>query len=431
MVQRLGKAARVAAVATLMSLVPLIAAASADELPAAPAYQLGPEDKLRIKVYDWRKDLGDAHEWTALTGDFIVGASGNVFLPLVGEVSALHRTPSDVAHDIASQLQRRFGLAEQPDASVEIAEYRPFYIIGVLEKAGAYPYRPGLTVLQAVGIAGGLSRPRETSLLGFERDAISTRGELRVLSSQRLILLARQARFDAEIKGGDNVSFPNELLARKTDPDASRAMHEEELLFANARDGLSKQTDSLNKTTDLLQHEVVALAAKDAALSHQTDLAKKELDTVAALVTKGLTIVPRQLAIEQNVSQYESGRLDVQLATLRAKQDMARVDRDLVELRQTYRAAALTEARDVMSKLASATAQIETAQTLIYQFETRAPQVIADEKATGRSSLAYRITRVVNGTAMTQDAAEDDSVEPGDTISVEPRETRELVSDQR
>ena len=134
--------------AVLISLIMLTSTVSAADVQESP-YRLGAEDKLRIKVYDWRKAVGDAHEWTALTGDFTVGAAGTVFLPLVGEIMANHRTPSDVAHDISSQLQKRFGLAEQPDASVEIAEYRPFYIIGIVDKAGTYAYRPGLTVLQA------------------------------------------------------------------------------------------------------------------------------------------------------------------------------------------------------------------------------------------------------------------------------------------
>ncbi len=430
MAQAPGRAGGAMVAAVLTSLVMLTSTASATDVQESP-YRLGAEDKLRIKVYDWRKDVGDVHEWTALTGDFTVGAAGTVFLPLVGEVMAIHRTPSDVAHDISSQLQRRFGLAEQPDASVEIAEYRPFYIIGIVDKAGAYPYRPGLTVLQAVGVAGGVSRLRETSLLGYERDALSSRGELHVLSAQRLTLIARQARFDAEIQGADAVSFPGELLAARSNPDVFRAMREEDLLFANARDSLSKQTDSFNRTLDLLQHEIVALAAKDVSLGHQIDLARKELDTVAALVTKGLTIVPRQLAIEQNVSQYESSRLDIQLATLRAKQDMAKVDRDLVELRQTRRAAALTESREIMSKLAATTSQIETAQSLIYQSEVRAPQAVAAERATGRLSFVYRVTRTMDGTTSTHEVAEDDEVQPGDTISVEPHGEPQVVSDRR
>lgn len=398
---------------------------------AGDGYALGPEDKLRVKVYDWRKDMGDVHEWTALTGEFTVGASGNVFMPLVGEIPALNRTSSDLANDIAVRLQKRFGLADLPDAAVEVATYRPFYILGIVDKAGAYPYRPGLTVQQAVGLAGGVSRLRDLNLLGYERDALATRGQLRILAVQRVTLMARQARFDAEIKEAPSVVFPGELLALAADPDAARAMREEQALFANARDSLAKQIESLNRTTDLLQHEVVTLSSKDSSLSRQVDLASKELDTVATLVTKGLTIVPRQLAIQQTVSQFESSRLDVQLAMLRAREDMARVDREILELHRSRLATALAEARDVMSKLADVNAQIETDQMLVYQAEVRAPRVILAERDAARRSFAYRITRTRNGIAAVSEAGENDSVQPGDTIDVEPNAGPEVVSDRR
>ena len=417
--------------AGILALLATSGPISAQDLQAASAYRLGAQDKLRIKVYDWRRETGEAHEWTALTGEFTVGAAGTVFLPLVGEVAAGRQTTSDVAREIASQLQKRFGLAAQPDASVEVVEYRPFYVVGIVDKAGAYPYRPGLTVLQAVGVAGGVSRLREASLLGYERDVVATRGELRVLSSQRLTLLAREARFAAEIEDAAAVVFPSELLALKADPMVARMMNEEELLFRNARESLAKQVDSLDRTTDLLQHEVAALAAKDVSLAHQMDLAKKELDTVSALVTKGLTIVPRQLAVEQNVSQFESGRLDLQLASLRAKQEMARVEREIVTLRETRRATALSESREIGAKLTATEEQIETAQNLIYQSQVRAPQVVAADREEDRASFVYRVTRDVDGTPTTQDVAEGDHLQPGDTLTVDQRRDRDLVSDRR
>jgi protein involved in polysaccharide export with SLBB domain len=44
-------------------------------------------------------------------------------------------------------------------AAVEVAQYRPFAIMGDVQKPGQYPYRPGLTVLEAISLAGGYYRP--------------------------------------------------------------------------------------------------------------------------------------------------------------------------------------------------------------------------------------------------------------------------------
>ena len=382
-------------------------------------YRLGPQDRLRVKVYDWRTGSAEMHEWTALTGEFVVDAAGNVSLPLVGEVPAADQTTSQLAQSLADRLKDRIGLAQRPDASIEVVSYRPFYMIGQVEKPGEYGYRPGMTVLQAVSIAGGLVRPAEANMLDYERDALTQRGELRVLATQRQALIARQARLDAELDGADSITFPKALLAQAADPEIARAMREEQLLFETDRSALQSQTESLGQAKILLQHEVETLAAKEASVSYQLALAKKELEQINGLVAKGLAAVPRQLQTEQNASQFQSNLLDIQLSSLRAQQDIARIDRDLSDFRDKQRSQFLAEAREVRTSLDSANERMSTTQTLIYQSEVRAPQVTAQKTANARRAPVYSITRRVNGVFRTDTTSESDLVEPGDTVHVD------------
>ena len=100
-----------------------------------PDYRLGPQDQLQVRVYDLRTGTGEAHEWTAFEGEFTVGASGKVALPLVGELQASEITTSALAAAIAEKLQAKVGLATRPDASVEVKKYRPFYVLGSVDGA--------------------------------------------------------------------------------------------------------------------------------------------------------------------------------------------------------------------------------------------------------------------------------------------------------
>ena len=59
---------------------------------------------------------------------------------------------------IAEQFRQRMGFVEAPSVSIEIAKFRPFYITGDVQHPGEYAYRPGLTVLQALSLAGGYYR---------------------------------------------------------------------------------------------------------------------------------------------------------------------------------------------------------------------------------------------------------------------------------
>jgi len=107
-----------------------LAAAAADE---AGRYVLGPQDHLTIRVYDLRRNTGEAYSWTALNGQFVVAADGTVSMPLIGQIKAAGGTPLDLANAIGVALKQVADLAEKPAASVEVATYRPFYIIGVTD----------------------------------------------------------------------------------------------------------------------------------------------------------------------------------------------------------------------------------------------------------------------------------------------------------
>ncbi|MCF8469508.1 MAG: polysaccharide export protein [Parvibaculum sp.] len=108
-------------------------------------YKLGSGDRLRVIVFG-EEDL---------SGEFDVSGSGNVALPLVGQVRAEGLTLSQFEDAVGTKL--RDGYLTNPRVSVEVMNYRPFYIYGEVGNPGQYPYTSGMTVLNAVAVAGGYS----------------------------------------------------------------------------------------------------------------------------------------------------------------------------------------------------------------------------------------------------------------------------------
>lgn len=109
------------------------------------AYLLGAGDKLRITVYNE----------TAMTAEYAVTPNGQISFPLIGNVQAGGRSMSDVQDEITKALAN--GYVNDPKVSVEMANYRPFYILGQVNKPGEYPYEAGLTIDQAIATAGGFT----------------------------------------------------------------------------------------------------------------------------------------------------------------------------------------------------------------------------------------------------------------------------------
>ncbi|KRA64519.1 polysaccharide biosynthesis protein [Caulobacter sp. Root656] len=122
------------------------AAASPDAtVRTVPEYRLGVADKVRVNVF------GEE----ALTGEFLVGGGGKVSLPLIGEVQAAGLTISQFQQEISNELRK--GYIKEPRVSAEVLNYRPFYILGEVNKPGEYPYTNNLTVLNAVATAEGFT----------------------------------------------------------------------------------------------------------------------------------------------------------------------------------------------------------------------------------------------------------------------------------
>lgn len=116
-------------------------------------YTLGSGDEIRVNVF--------GHD--DLSGKFNVGGNGMVSLPLIGNLRAGGRTIRQFEQAIVRKLRPDY--LKNPRVSVEVLNYRPFYIIGEVKKPGSYPYVNGMKVINAVALAGGYTyRARENNL---------------------------------------------------------------------------------------------------------------------------------------------------------------------------------------------------------------------------------------------------------------------------
>lgn len=123
-------------------------------------YQLAAGDVITIRVFG-EDDL--SREKIRLTD------AGTIPYPVLGEVKAKGRTIGEIEKFITAGLDGRYLV--NPRVSVTIEEYRPFYINGMVDKPGGYPFQPGLTVLKASSLAGGFKERASFSKITIIREA--------------------------------------------------------------------------------------------------------------------------------------------------------------------------------------------------------------------------------------------------------------------
>ena len=106
-------------------------------------YLLDSGDRVRVIVFGQDN----------LSRVYSVDASGCVALPLIGPVRARGLTTFQLANDIANHLKQKY--IKDPKVTAEVETYRPFFILGEVNKPGQYPYVNAMTVEAAVAIAEG------------------------------------------------------------------------------------------------------------------------------------------------------------------------------------------------------------------------------------------------------------------------------------
>lgn len=395
-----------------------LALASVPQTLRAEDYLLGPQDQVRLKVYEWRASRDTIFEWTALNDKFTVGPDGTLSLPLAGTVKAEGTTVEKLAEDIGVKLMKRMGLGVRPDTAVEVVQFRPFYISGQVTTPGEYPYRPALTVLQAVSIAGGL-RTKEDSLTRMEREIISGQGDVGVLSLNQLSLLARKARLEAEFNSAGEITFPPAIAQQADNPQFATVIEQERSIFRTRRDGLKTQVKALESLKVTLAQEVKSLEGQLGFQDKQIELIQKELTSVSSLVDKGLAVAPREMSLEREMAQFQSGRLAAQTSLLRARQEIGRTDISIVELKNRYSNEVTVTLRDTQAQLDELERRKDTAVQLLHESEFFAPRLLAMRARAAEVQPNYTIVRPTATGTRTVEADETALVRPGDTVKVE------------
>ncbi len=117
-------------------------------------YRLGAGDVVSIRVFG-EDDL--SREKIRLTD------SGSIFMPGLGEMVVRGKTLGEVEKMVVDGLSGR--ILVNPKVSVSVDEYRPFFINGMVDKPGGYPFQPGLTLRKAASLAGGFKERASLSKL--------------------------------------------------------------------------------------------------------------------------------------------------------------------------------------------------------------------------------------------------------------------------
>lgn len=142
----------------LPALLLLLSTLFSPQVHGESDYKLGAGDEIKIQVYD-EEDLSMTLR---------LDESGTFNYPYLGTVTARGKTANRLKNEITDGLLQ--DVLVNPSVNISIVSYRNFYIGGEVKRSGGYPYHPGLTVKQAITLAGGVTEWASSSKFEILRE---------------------------------------------------------------------------------------------------------------------------------------------------------------------------------------------------------------------------------------------------------------------
>lgn len=167
--------------------------------PATDDTTLGPGDVFSVRVY------GE----DALTGSHQVAPDGTINFPLLGAIAVSGLEPPQVADKIQTELRER-DLLHNPHVSVYVEAYssKRVSVVGAVANPGTFPLEPGMTVVQAISMAGGFSSLADRDATVVTRRVGADIVRYRVPMGR---VTKGQAQ-DIEVAAGDIIFIPERLF---------------------------------------------------------------------------------------------------------------------------------------------------------------------------------------------------------------------------
>jgi HlyD family secretion protein len=205
-------------------------------------------------------------------------------------------------------------------------------------------------------------------------DQTVTRANLAIVTKGLDQLVARKARLATERDGSDLIAFPDDLEARKSDPDVLQVMDGERKLFDLRRSARTGQKAQLRQQCEQLLEEIGGLGAQQKAKVQEIDLIRRELQGVRELYKNNLVQISRLTQLERESARLDGEQAQLVAAIAQANRRIAEIELKIIQIDQDLSSEVAKEIRETESKIGEFVERKVAAEDQLQRVDLRAPQ---------------------------------------------------------
>ncbi|WP_170388210.1 polysaccharide biosynthesis/export family protein [Ruegeria atlantica] len=275
----------------------------------ADSYVVAPGDKLDISI------LGRT-EFSRIAQ---VRDDGTFRLHMLGTIEAAGLTLPEIEDSIVKRATESF--SGSVSVIVDVAEYRPVSVLGVVQAPGTYPYVPGMTVIKAVARAGGYERTtaasvNERAIVDAQQRIVQARIRLNFAEDQRRVIQSELELVEAGQLDG------NELTVEGVNPDQVSLVRMGRTILDESIEGFSRREALATAEADLY-------AQRRTIIGRQLEVTEAQLADVNKLVSQGLSRKERLTDWKVEADRYRSDDLETTARAASAAQTAAHAKNEI------------------------------------------------------------------------------------------------------
>lgn len=365
---------------------------------SARRYKLASGDALTIKVFNY-KDL---------SGEYLVRYDGSISVPVLGSLQVAGREISDVERLLSERVTKI--THAQSYVSVEVSRYRPFYVVGFVDKPGAYPWQPGLSVLHALTLAGGHPRIEAASPILGDREV----GELNEKVNLLKRALIRRARLIAERDDEPKIIVHERLRTLASDLELEALMSLEQRSLAERHELMESKRKNLEQAMMHAKEEISSLLEKQKSIKRQIDL-QTGLATRLRNAPKGIVQNTRFMEIEISLARFVAEGRDIVKEIAIAKQRLSNAEHKLKTLYIERRIEIDADVNRLDLEIAAYNRTIATSNAIL----ARMGSSVGGGTPALETKVSYVVVRKIGSKATALTVDEFANVLPGDILRVQ------------
>ncbi|TJV39399.1 MAG: hypothetical protein E5Y02_25695 [Mesorhizobium sp.] len=390
---------------------------TAPDLPTGSQFGVG--DRLKVVFYE-RVDIeedkwGGASSASALrgivqrpelSGEYTVQEDGTISMPLLGSIPVANRSAQQVQADLAATFEQLLG--RKGLVNILSLERPPIYVLGPVKNSGSFKYAPGMTILHAIALAGGLDRSpgepwqkieavRETQRRGGAIDAISK-------------LLARVAVLKAE-RDGTAPKIPRQLLEFAGATEAANLVSEQSDRRKAVATTRKDRERTILRALEAARQDVAAYGHMD-SLDELVKLREDRVNSMRTLVNRNVLSMTVMDQVRSELSDAQQRRQDALNQYAMAKQRLASLEAEALQTQADLRNDLEVEIESTETQIAANTRDLNASEGVLDTLPMNRAQAV------NANSVTYQIVRQSAAGPVSIESPGMTLLQPGDLVNI-------------